>query len=108
MPGPKNMTKRTGDIHPPELEDDTGYEDVAMAARSDADLAGATAGADASFQTSSTEPAMALGGHFGDFRDFGGSLRGYADVARERVRAKPYKALGSAFVLGFVLARLFR
>lgn len=107
MPGPKTMTKRTGDIHPPLEGNDTGYEDVAMEVRADADLAGAS-GEGASFQTSSTEPNLALGGHFGDFRDFGGSLRGYADVARERVRAKPYKALGSAFVLGFVLARLFR
>lgn len=106
MPGPKNMTKLTGDTHPPELEDgpQASYEDVAMDARADAN---AEAGG-ASFATSSTEPALSLRGHFGDFRDFGGSLRGYADVARERVRTKPYAALGGAFVFGFLVARLFR
>lgn len=103
MPHPKNSTKLTGDTHPPDLDgSDTGteIEDIAMDARADADAG--------SYGTSSTAPALAFRGDFGDFRDFGGSLRGYADAAREQVRAKPYAAIGSAFALGFVLARLFR
>jgi hypothetical protein len=101
MPGPKTMNKLTGDVHPPlEGDSDVGYEDVAMAARADAGAG--------SFETTSTAPALSFRGDFGDFRDFGGSLRGYADAARQQVRGKPYATLGGAFVLGFVLARLFR
>jgi hypothetical protein len=103
MPGPKNMTKQSGDVHPPELEG-AGYEDIAMEARADAD---ADPGA-GSFATTSTASPLSLSGELGDFRDFGGSLRGYADAARQQVRAKPYAALGGAFVFGFVIARLFR
>ena len=103
MPHPKNLTKLTGDTHPPELDGpETDIEDVSMDARADAN-------ADSpSFSTSSTAPALSFRGELGDFRDFGGSLRGYADAARDQVRAKPYAALGGAFALGFVLARLFR
>ncbi len=79
---------------------DTSLEDIAMDARAGGD--------GASLGTSSTEPALSFRGHLGDFRDLGGSLRGYADAAREQVRARPYATLGGAFVFGFVLARLFR
>ena len=99
MPHPKNMQKLSGDVHPPELEDETAaaaeLDDITMEARAEPDAE--------TFRPNANTPAPAP-----RFSGRRGSLQAYGDSAREQVRTQPMKSLGAAFALGFVLAAVFR
>ena len=101
MPHPKNHMKLTGDTHPPEVEYDLDLDadDPATADYSSAPqptLADTRAPMRSGMQPTASQPSFDAG------------TQRYFDAAREQVIARPYAALGAAFAVGFVLAKLFR
>jgi len=92
MPHPKNRLKRTGDTHPPEVENDLGREPEN--------------------EPAAEPPTVVV---VPDLRAEGAALlpeierremHRYLEAARSQVRARPLAAVVGAFVLGLVLARI--
>jgi hypothetical protein len=96
MTHPRKNLKLTGDIHPPEVEDDFGPQEGAAAAG-----ASPAAGED--------ERAVRIGRSAA-----GRALRitargeGYVESARTQVRSRPLTAAAVAFFAGFALAVVTR
>ena len=91
MPHQKRLTKRSGDLHPPEVENDFGrsvdepaYEAPTIVVVPDLRAEGAALLPDLERQET--------------FR--------YLEAARSRIRARPIAAVVTAFVLGLVLSRI--
>lgn len=101
MPHPKGHVKLTGDTHPPELEwdaDDMGTDEFSVPPEGDADQRGARRTALRAIREAAPPASTAP-------RSFQPDV---LEQAREQVRASPWKVLGGAFLLGFVLVKLFR
>lgn len=129
MPNPRNNIKQTGDTRElqaiDELDDDLRDEVDGSGTQPEAavfhpaasglpgdgapGLARSSAGANASDGGSGFGRLAASRAALQDRgRQLGESSRRYVDQAQDQVRAKPLAALGGAFLLGLVLARLTR
>ncbi|HVE51908.1 MAG TPA: hypothetical protein VNB23_00850 [Ramlibacter sp.] len=103
MPSPKNRIKQTGDTHNP----DVGYDLAGDDASEELDGSG-TQPETALFDDAASGMAASEGGSEGRLQRAQAAYGGYLSEARAQVEAKPLAALGGAFLLGFVLARLTR
>ena len=89
MPNPRNRLKLTGDTHLPDVGDEGGSdEDVLRFEPASAEDREEAAAPDLIAATESAVDAS----------------RGVLQLVRDEVRARPVRALGAAFALGFVLA----
>ncbi|MEJ8840538.1 hypothetical protein [Ramlibacter sp. AN1133] len=98
MPHPRKHMKLTGDIHPPEVEDDLrAQEEAADAAAPDAAAAAqGTAGTQALASTEERYLWVSM------------PARQYVDAARAQVRDRPLATAAAAFFAGFAVAVLTR
>ena len=94
MPHQPGHLKRTGDTHPPEVEDDLGPDFSESVVAAPAAEAAPPAGA------ATPDPARAIVVSM--------PARQYVDAAREQVRARPLASAAAAFFAGFALAVLTR
>ncbi|MBC5782348.1 hypothetical protein H8N03_05285 [Ramlibacter sp. USB13] len=89
MPNPRDRIKQTGDTHLPDVgEEGGGDEDVLRFEPADTSETQEQA-------REAAAPAMEAV-----------SSAGYVEAAREQIRQRPVVALASAFVLGYLFARI--
>ena len=97
MTHPRKNLKLTGDIHPPEIEDDFGPEEGGGALEGPATAA------------SQDERAVRIGrGAAGRALRLTARGEGYVESARSQVRSRPLASAAVAFFAGFVLAVVTR
>lgn len=105
MPHPRKHLKRTGDTHPPEVENDLVVEKPTMqdtwpGANAPRDSAAGSAAGMTGAGASRPEGMLPM--------RLSEPTERYLDAAREQVRRKPLKAAGVAFAAGFLLAIITR
>jgi len=88
MPNPRNRIKQTGDTHLPDVGDEGGGDEDTLRYEPAEDMGAGESAPSAG----SAMSAM--------------SASGYVDAAREQIRQRPVVALASAFVLGYLFARI--
>ena len=88
MPNPRNRIKQTGDTHLPDVGDEGGGDEDPLRFEPAED----TGAGESALSTMSARSSMAASG--------------YVDAAREQIRQRPVVALASAFVLGYLFARI--
>ena len=88
MPNPRNRIKQTGDTHLPDVGDEGGGDEDVLRYEPAEDMGGG----ESSPSSMSSMSSM--------------SAAGYVDAAREQIRQRPVVALASAFVLGYLFARI--